>query len=107
MSPPVHTLALVNAANEGVAAITGRRYIHFKSFYNDVVSAEINLEDDFNRFVYSLFCTGIHFHSNDMPSHFIPRFGAGGWLTGVDRSRTYSLFARTLSYWMPPPKLPS
>eukprot|EP01138_Halocafeteria_seosinensis_P016330 gb/GECG01016661.1/.p1 GENE.gb/GECG01016661.1/~~gb/GECG01016661.1/.p1 ORF type:complete len:826 (+),score=108.45 gb/GECG01016661.1/:1-2478(+) len=49
--PSVTWLALLHDANEMLYKRTGRRAVSYDEFYNDVVSTEVNLEDDFKKWL--------------------------------------------------------
>lgn len=48
---PVKWLGLLNSAAEEFLLLQGKRAVPYKIFYNQVVSEEINLQDDFNRWL--------------------------------------------------------
>ena len=48
---PVKWLGLLNSAAEEFLLLQGRRAVPYTLFYNQVVSEEINLQDDFNRWL--------------------------------------------------------
>lgn len=51
ISPPVEVLGILNSANEEAYSRTGRRVVTFLQFYNDVASNNIELRDDFRRWL--------------------------------------------------------
>ena len=51
IAPPVEFLGMLNDANEEYAYTHGARAVSFEKFYNTTVSEDINLHDDFGRWM--------------------------------------------------------